>query len=409
MKFLIIGMNYHPEPTSVSPFTTGLCEHFVKSGHKVTVITTFPHYPEWRIYDDYRGKIYQRENINGVDVRRVFHFVPSKPSKFINRLLYDVSFPLAALFVLPFVGKYDGIFCPSPSPFNPWAAWLASKMKNKKFIIFLTDLASNAANSLGIMRSTFLTRLAHFVENFTYKRAAAIVAISPVFVKVLRERGIENNKILLISLWANSERIKSLHRENIFRKQNKISGELFVVAYSGNMGMKQGLETVVEASKMSFSSDNMLWLLVGEGERRAYLQKLAKQKNLNHLHFLPLQPKTMVPYMLAAADVLMLIQKADIVDSVIPSKLLVYMASGRPIVASVHERSEAARLIHEANCGIIVSPEEPEALFEAVYKLRNSPEEMAEYGSNGRLYVEKYFSKELILKRYEELFRKVFN
>lgn len=119
MRILVLGINYVPEKTSVAPFTTGLCEHLAMLGHRVTVVTAFPYYPEWRVWDGYRGEFYRREWIRGVDVRRVRHFVPRKPSKLFHRLAYDLSFTFAAFIAALFAGKCDLIYCSCPPPSRP--------------------------------------------------------------------------------------------------------------------------------------------------------------------------------------------------------------------------------------------------------------------------------------------------
>jgi hypothetical protein len=107
MRILVLGINYAPERTSVAPFTTGLCEHLAEQGHDVNVVTAFPYYPEWRVWDGYRGCWYRRESIHGVNVRRVWHYIPRTPSKLLQRLAYDLSFTLTAFFAALFLSAAD--------------------------------------------------------------------------------------------------------------------------------------------------------------------------------------------------------------------------------------------------------------------------------------------------------------
>ena len=409
MHFLVITMNYTPEPTGVSPFNTGLCEHLIARGHRVSVITTFPHYPQWRIYDEYRGALYKCEVINGVDVRRVIHFVPSRPRNLIQRLFYGISFSLNALLLLGTVGHYDGVFCASPPPFVPPVAWLAGRLKGVPTIVKLTDMALDVARSLGIVKDkTILTRFAQLLEDFNYRRMTAISVLCPAFKNSLMGKGIPGEKIYLVPVWADTELVHPLPRNNEFRKKQGLSDKQFIAIYSGNMGLKQGLSTMVEAANLTQAMSDIIWFLVGTGEDRNVLEDLAAKYALENLRFLPLQPLTIFPSMLAAADALLLIQKSSVIDTVIPSKLLTYMAAGRPVIASVHLDSTAAYYIREANCGVVVEPENPSALIEAIVEFRNNPAYAGQLGTNGRAYVEQHFSKSVVLAKYDRLFWNVF-
>ena len=246
MHLLVIGINYCPEQTSVAPFTTRLCEHLVEQGHQVSVITAFPYYPQWRIHDGYRGIVYRRERIHDVDVRRVIHYVPSNPRNLLQRVLHDISFAFNALLAVPLVGTFDGIFCSSPPPFVPAVAWLASRLRGVPFAINLTDLAADAAISLGMMsRLEWLARWARMLEEFNYDRAAGISVLSQGFKENLIRHGVLADKISVVPTWADIENIRPLSRQNLFRRQNDLAESDFVAVHTGNMGLKQGLQTAV--------------------------------------------------------------------------------------------------------------------------------------------------------------------
>lgn len=409
MHFLTVTLNYTPETTAVAPFNTGLCEHLVARGHRVTVITAFPHYPQWRTFDGYRGLLYKRETINGVDVRRVVHYVPSQPKKLIPRLMYFASFPLSALFVLPAVQRFDGIFCVSPSPFVPPIGWLAGRFRNVPTVLEVTDLSFKAALSLDMMQDgTVFARAARFLEGLNYSRMSAISVLCPAFKDALVDMGVPEGKIHVVPTWADTEYIRPLDKDNEFRLAHRQSKSKFIVLYSGNMGEKQGLSTVVEAANMTRGSVDLSYFLIGAGEDYPVLERLIAGYALDNLRLLPLQPAEIYPSVLAAADALLIVQKASVTDVVIPSKMLTYMAAGRPIVASVHPESTTAHYIHEANCGLVVHPEKPSALVEGIAQLQHNPDKAAQLGVNGRIYAERHFSKSAVLSRYDRLFEEVF-
>jgi len=404
MRILVLGINYAPEKTSVAPFTTGLCEHLASLGHRVTVVTAFPYYPQWKVWEGYRGSLYRREHLHGVDVRRVAHFVPYKPSNLLQRLAYDLSFTLSAFFAALFTGKCDLIYCSCPPPTVALAAYLLGFLKRAPFIIKLTDLASDAALSTGILKNNTGIRLARAFEKFISSKAIAVVCLCQGFIDRLRERGVPAEKLCLIPDWGDTDHIRPGSRNSPFRAIHNISPTVFLALHTGNMGKKQDLGNLVRAADCSRGESTLLWLLVGDGEDRAALQQEISRLRLTNIRLLPLQPVESLPQMYAAADALLLNQKSAVEDAVIPSKLLTYMASGRAVVAAVSARSEAARQIQRADCGLLVAPENPEALVYGVTTLRRAPAFRQRLGRNGRAYAEAHFTKNRVLRSYERLF-----
>ena len=396
MRILVLGINYAPEKTSVAPFTTGLCEHLAALGHRVTVVTAFPYYPKWRVWDGYRGEFFRREFIRGVEVHRVRHFVPRKPSKLFHPLAYELSFMLAAFAAALFAGKCDLIYCSCPPPTVAFAAWLLGLLKRAPFVVKLTDLASDAAFSTGIVKNNMLLRLARSFEKFTCSKAFAVVCLCQGFIDRLRERGVPPEKLHLIPDWGNSSPVSS--------GAHAIHPEVFLAMHTGNMGKKQDLQNLVRAAQLSRQDSGLLWLLVGEGEERAALEQEILRHELTNIRLLPLQPPEAVPQMYAAADALLLNQRSAVEDAVIPSKLLTYMSSGSAVVAAVSGRSEAARHVRRADCGVLVPAEDPDALLGGVNELRRAPALRQRLGRNGRAYAEAHFTKDRVLQGYERLF-----
>ena len=406
MRVLVIGINYWPERTSVAPFTTGLCEHLVAQGHQVTVVTAFPYYPEWRVWDAYRGSYYRREVINGVTIHRVAHYVPRRPSSLIQRLAYDISFTVNSFSVALFAGECDVIYCSCPPPTVAFAAYLLAKMKGVPYAIKLTDLASDAALATGIMKPGLGIRMARAFEAFTYRRALAVICLCRGFIDRLKERGVKEDTLLLIPDWGDTENIRPCENDSTFRHDNQLSPEKFLVLHTGNMGKKQRLINLANCAELTKDQQDVSWVLVGQGEERAYLKQEISRRNLTNIRMLPLQPNEVLCQMYSSADILVLNQAAAIEDAVIPSKLLTYMAAGRPIVAAVSEKSEAARQILFANCGVVVPAENPPALVDAVLSLRRNRALREELGANGRAYAEAHFTKALVLRKYDEFFTK---
>jgi colanic acid biosynthesis glycosyl transferase WcaI len=406
MRVLVLGINYAPERSGVAPFTTGLCEHLASQGHDVAVVTTFPYYPEWRVWDGYRGSFYRKDFANGVSVRRVWHFVPRRASRLAQRLVYDLSFMTTSFLAGLFTGKCNVIYCACPPLEVAFAAYLLARIRRVPYVIKLTDLASDAALATGILEEGWIVRLARALERFAYQNAESIICLCPGFVDKLTERGIPLGKFHLIPDWADTQEIGPSEQGHGFRSANGLSADQFLVLHTGNMGKKQDLMNVVRAAELSRDDLNLVWLLVGQGEERPVLENEVSRRNLTNVRLLPFQPRESLPQMYSAADVLLLNQRAKVEDAVIPSKLLTYMAAKRSVVAAVSEKSEAARQICRAKCGLVVPAENPEALVAAILKLRRDPALRRELGANGRTYAEKHFTKQKILQEYDQFFKR---
>jgi len=406
MNILVMGMNYAPEKTAIGPFTSCLSEYLAQVGHEVTVVTAFPHYPEWRIHDEYRGKVFLRERINGIAVYRSYVYVPSKLNT-LQRIAYDSSFSLSAFVSGLLVWEVDVIVCISPPLQLGLMAYILGKIKGAPFLFHIQDLLPDAAVNVGMLKDRRLVGLAYRLEEFVYQKAAAIGVISSGFAKNLYSKGVPKSKVYYLPDWIDMDFIKPIDKNNIFRKQNGLSESDFLVMYAGNIGKKQALETLLGAASILGGRKDIAFFVVGEGARKTALVKKTEEMNLSNLRFLPLQPRKMLPCMLSAADVLVLTQQAGITDICLPSKLLTNMASARPIVASVNDRSETARAIRDAEAGLVVPPENPQALAEAIVGLRGSAELREQFGANGRTFVNEHFEKSKVLKKFERLLQTI--
>jgi colanic acid biosynthesis glycosyl transferase WcaI len=407
MRILVLGINYVPEKTGIAPFTAGLCEHLAEQGHNVKVVTAFPYYPGWNVLEGYRGSRYRREIVNGVVVHRVWHFVPWQPSRLWQRLAHDLSFTASAFLVGLFSGKCDVVYCCCPPPTLGLAAYLLSRIKRARFVVKLADLASDAALATGIMRDGCALRLARRLEGFVYGRAESVVCLCQGFIERLSERDVPREKLPLIPDWGDTERIRPLPSSARFRAEHAISPRQFLVLHTGNMGKKQGLMNAVKAAELLEERPAIHWVLVGDGEERALLERESAVRAPHAVRLLPLQPAEVLPHMYSEADLLLLNQKSTVEDAVIPSKLLTYMAAGRPIVAAVSERSEAARHIARAGCGIVIPAEDPEALADTVLRLSGDPGLRAQLGANGRAYAEAHFTRRAVLRQYDLFFDQI--
>lgn len=406
LRVLVVTSSYAPDRTGMAPLNTELCEYLASRGHQVSVATCFPHYPEWKVPTTYKGKLWQREMRNGVAVFRSYAYVPSRRTT-IRRILYDTSIGLSAAFRGLSIGGVDLILAVSPPLQAGLAGCILARLKGVPLLLEIQDVVPDLAIAVGMLRNRWAIKLARVLEKYVYRRADKILVISEGFVANLTGKGVQESKVSFLPLWVDSEVISPRDRNGPFRKMHNIDEAHTVVLYTGNMGAKQKLENVLEAAAQLRAHQDILFLFVGDGTEKARLQQYARDKAISNVRFLPLvppQPKELLPQMLAAADVLVLNQSAQVVDTVIPSKLFTYMATGRPVVAAVNQSSQAAACIRETGSGIVVDAENPTILAKAIYQLKENKELAERLGRQGRHFVEEHCARDQILSRYEDTF-----
>ena len=401
-RVLILGMNYAPEVTGIAPYTTGLAEHLAGRGHHVTVATTFPHYPRWRVEPPHDGRWRLIERRNGVEVRRGAVLLPDGRSAF-RRMLYDTSLAVTALLNSTTVPRADLVFCVSPPIQLGLAAWILARRWHVPLVLQVKDLPVDAALAVGMLRPGRALALGRALERLVYRCATRIVVISEGFRHNLVRQGVPPDRIVTITDWSDTDRVRPMPADPAVRAIAGAGEDDFLVLHTGNMGEKQGLANALLAAGAVDRGARLCLTFVGDGMERSRLEALATERRLGNVRFLPLQPADVFPRLLASADALLLNQCASVVDSVAPSKLLSYLAAGRPVVAAVHPKSEAARVIRASRGGVIVPPDNPPALTAMLRALADDPEHRRALGARGRLYVEEHYGRDRILATYEAL------
>jgi colanic acid biosynthesis glycosyl transferase WcaI len=381
-----------------------LSEELVRRGHKVTVLCAVPHFPGGQVPAEYRRGLWQWGELNGVRVCRVR--VPSGDrANLLHRLwvffVYQVLITLAGLKV-----RYDAALVTNPAieTFLPFLilCWL----RRAPCLYAVWDVYPEVGVRMGLFRNGTVIRAVGWLEDFCLQRAAFIQVLSDGFLPDLAAHGLPPDRIAVIPHWLDTALIHPLPRQNPFSKENGLDNT-FVVLYAGNIGLSQGLETVLEAARVLQDQTKLLFLFVGEGAGKTQLEKLAA--GLHNVRFLPFQPRKRLPEVLASADLSLVILKQGIGSASLPSKLFSILASGRPVLASVDGQGDTCRLVNASGAGLCVQPENPQALAEAVLSLREDSSRRAQMGVRGRAWVEKHHTPGSAAKQFEQVFLNVMN
>jgi colanic acid biosynthesis glycosyl transferase WcaI len=402
MRILIYSYNYYPEPIGIAPLMTELAEGLVKRGHEVRVVTAMPNYPERQIYESYRGKFYVTESKNGVQIQRSYVWIRPQPN-LIDRILLDASFVVTSFFPALIGWRPDVIISTSPSLPVCVPAALLGWLRNCPVILNLQDILPEAAIHVGLLKNKLLIKLFTHLEKFAYRSATKISVIADGFVENLLNKGVPSHKIVQIPNWVDVNFIRPLSKENNqFREIHNLKDK-FVVLYSGNIALTQGLETVIKAAAILRDIPEIVFAIAGEAKGLQRLQQECLNYGADNVLLLPFQPREKLPQMLAAADVGLVVQKKNVISFNMPSKIQVLLASGRALIASVPDNGTAARAIRQSGGGFVVPPEDPQALANAILELYKNPDKVNNLGYKSRQYAVEQYAFEQALNHYENL------
>ena len=405
-RVFIISINYAPEPTGFAPHAAALASHLSDRGHEVSVFTGFPFAPEWRRRPADRGSLFRTEHKDGVTVRRLTHFIPRRPSSALQRVLMEGTFAVAAFPAMIAAavreGRPDALLYIGAQPALAMLARIVSRLFRRPYFVNVNDLAARAALDVGIAGGP-LYRVLDAFEFAAYRGAAGATVLCRAFERALVEHGFPHDRIRLIRSPIDIDQVRPVAPDGRLRATYAIPADAFVVLHAGSMGKKQGLMNVVEAAALA-SSSRLRWVFVGDGEDKAPLVEAVRRRGLEDIvRFVPFQRDEDMAAMFAAADVLLLNQLRAVKDTVIPSKLLTYMAAGRPVLAAVNASSQGAEILREADGGLLIAPEDPAALAAAAQWFLDQPREhLRILGARNRSYAEEHFDQRKILAEHEQ-------
>ncbi len=403
MKILFVTLNFYPDLLGNAPIVTDLAARLARRGHDVTVLTSMPHHETGRIHPDYRRRLWRREVHQGVKVHRIWLATGEGG---LMKLANYASFTLGATAAAALLSRPDVIFSPSPPITLGLVDSMLRAFEGVPFVFNLQDVFPDVAVRMGVLTNRKLVKLFELVEAHTYRRAYKVAVISGGMADLLVDKGVPRSKIAVIPNAVDLGSVVPQERSEL-RSSLGLDGK-FVVGFSGRMGYSQGLEHVIDAADLlAKSHPEIRLLLTGSGAQRAAIEARARDYGLGNVHFLPTQPRERLSDTLAASDLHLVPLRKGLASYSVPSKLLGIMAAGRPVVGSLDEDSDAAGIIRDAGCGVVVPPEDPRAIADAIVKYAGDRDLGRRQGAAGREYVEAHFDPEQMAERYEALFHEV--
>lgn len=368
MHILFLSDNFPPEGNAPATRTFEHTREWVKLGHKVTVITCVPNFPEGKVFEGFKNKLYQKQYMDGVEVRRVKTYITANEG-FFKRILDYLSFMFSSVLAGLFVRKPDVVIATSPQFFCACGGWFLALIKRKPFIFELRDIWPASIRAVGVTNNSLVISALEKLELFIYRQAALIISVTNSFKNELVGRGIEKNKIVIVFNGVDLSKY-SPEAKNVDLKLSLGLDNKFVIGYVGTIGLAHSVETIVSAGELLKDNKDVAFLVAGGGAETEKIASLLSAKKIDNFWFLGMQDKSKVPALLSLCDVSVVhLRNSELFGKVIPSKIFESFAMGLPVIIGVPE-GEATALVRENSAGIVIEPENPLQMVNAVLELQ---------------------------------------
>jgi glycosyltransferase involved in cell wall biosynthesis len=374
--------SFYPDTSATGQLLTELCESLVDThGWRVSVVAGLPLQP-----DPVSGlggfSMLQREAYRGIDILRARGTRLSK-RRFAGRFSNYGSYFLSACHAGLRLDRPDVVVAQTDPPIIGLAASLAARRFGAPFVMVYQDIFPEVGRLLEDFQSKRVNRCLDRVNRALLRRAAAVVAIGETMARRLVEvKGADPRKVTVIHNWADRAALGPEPKRNALAQELGLA-DRFVVLHSGNLGLSQGLETLLEAASLLRDLPDVLFVFQGDGVKRDALAARARALGRDNVRFLPYAPRHHLRYVFGAADMQVVSLRRGLAGFIVPSKLYGILAAGRPYVAAVEEDSEVADLTVRHDSGLVVPPESPEALAKAIVRLYEDAALRAHLGANG--------------------------
>jgi len=370
LDILFLADNFPPERNAQASRVYERACYWVKWGHRVTVITCAPNFPEGRVFSGYKNKWYQTEQMSGIRVVRV-KTIMSPNVGMIRRILDYVSYLPASFIGGLFQPRPDVVAATSPLLFAAVSAWALSRVKRVPFVMEVSDLWPEEIIAVGAMKPGLIIRWLEKLELFLYRQAAYVAVLTPKSKENLVQRGIPEDKIDVVMNGVDLSRFEPRQRDKALALELGISDDDFVLSYIGTLGMAHGLGNVLQAARL-VENPKIKFLFVGPGAERETLVREASNRGLKNVIFVPAQPKAEMPRFWSLSDVALAhLKDVPLFKITIPSKIFEAMGMGIPIILVAPE-GEASRIVLEEKSGLWVRAGDPAGLAQAVQLLESN-------------------------------------
>lgn len=412
MNLLYISQYFPPEMGAPAARASELARHWASAGHQVSVLTGFPNHPTGVVPAEWRSRLRRltyREKVGQVDVYRTWLW-PLPNRKAHERMRNYASFCVSAALRGMTIPRPDVIIASSPQLLVGLSGWWLAFTRQIPFVFEVRDLwpESLAAVGVGSERS-LLHHALSAIAGFLYRRADRIVVVTPAFKDHLVNRWrVPAEKIDVVENGVETDLFTPADPAVVASRRKELDADSrFLVCYIGTMGMAHGLETLLDAAaRLQSEAPKVLFLLIGEGSEKERIKSFAQSRGLANVRFLDQQPRETIPSFISASDLcLVLLKKTDVFKTVLPTKMLEYMSCARPVILGVE--GQAQQIMEDAGAGLVIEPENADALAAAITQLDNNRELGTSLGERGRAYILQKYSRASTAEKYLTVLRDV--
>lgn len=398
MRILMLTQYFPPEKGAAQVRLFEVAKAIRDQGHDIEVITAFPNYPNGIIPSEYRGKRFMKDSLEGIPIYRTWIY-PVQRGRFWKRLLNYFSFVFSAFYGVLKAGKADIIFVESPPLFIGFTMFFAKWVKGAKIILNVSDLWPESAVSLGLVTNKTLISMAERLECKMYKSSWRVSTQTTGIMDSLKTRGIPSEKIVFLPNGVDPDLFAPIAPDEKLLEELNLRGK-YVILYAGTMGYAHGLEVALQAAQLlEKDHPEIAFLMVGDGSEKPRLMEMAREMGLANVRWVDFQPITeMQRYYSVAQASLSTLRRYKLSEGVRPSKVFPGLASAKPLIY-VGE-GEGAKVVEESGGGVILPPEEPQLLAEAILKLQQDPALCQTLGERGRDFVMKHYSWKSIVSQW---------
>lgn len=374
MRILFLTDNFPPETNAPATRTHEHCLKWSKMGYDVTVITCFPNFPKGKVFEGYTNKLYQKENIDGINVVRVWSYI-TENNGFFKRIIDYVSYAFTS-FIFGLFIKKDLIIATSPQFFTAISGRMLSLFKRIPWVMEVRDLWPDSIAAVGSMNKNSKSfKILKKIENHLYKTASKIIVVTDSFKNYL----INEHQILpeKIGVFKNGIIINNLNKpilnDVIALKESLCLENKIIISYIGTHGLAHGLKFILE-SISKISNQNLHFLFIGDGAEKETLIKYSKTLDSKNFTFLKSVTKSEIPLYIDISDYsLVNLKKSNDFKNVIPSKIFENIAMYKPILLGVE--GESKELINKYKVGVCFKPEDRESFLNAIKNIQKLDKE----------------------------------
>ena len=395
MKITFICGVFPPEREPSGVMADQLAARLARDGHEVTAIAPFPNRPGGQLFPGYcRSLRSTSTESSGYRLVRCASWLVGKRRRSLDRILENITFGLSSAWAAFRQGRPDVLIVETWPLFAVQFAALLAAWWGIPFLYYIKDVYPEAAEKAEIIpENGRLARLCRAWDARLCRAAAKIIVISEGMYELMAStRAVPPERLVMIRDWKDVEEFPQHALENAWRREQNIVPGSFIALFGGTMGHVSGADILVDTAALLHAREDVLMLCVGEGVRKHGMLHDARRRGLDNIRFLPFQPAERVPEVQAAANVTLLTVHPVSSDSSFPSKLISYLAAGRPVVCSAPQDSGASRMVREAEAGLVVRPGDAAALAAAILRLAANPDACARMGASARRYFETHFT-----------------